>query len=145
VISSCASPYSTTADSTCKAVVPDLTAGTTATDNCYVSKTQSIASGTFVTIGVTNISVTASDNFGNTATCYSTFTVTDITPPTIEECGPAVIVSADSTCHRLVPDFVATTSYEENCDIEAANQTIPVGTSKSLGMFNVSILILESR
>ncbi len=55
----------------------------TATDNCanVVTVTQAPASGSFFSVGTTNVAVTAADQCGNTSTCSFTVTVNDVQAP----------------------------------------------------------------
>jgi hypothetical protein len=69
-------PTSVTADSSDHASIPDVVAGSTASDNCGpVTVTQSPLAGTVVGIGTHTITLTATDAAGNTRTATTTFTV----------------------------------------------------------------------
>ncbi|HEU5131715.1 MAG TPA: HYR domain-containing protein, partial [Pyrinomonadaceae bacterium] len=71
-------PTSTTADGTGHATIPNVVAGTTASDNCGpVTVTQSSLAGTVVGAGTYTITITATDAAGNTRTATTTFTVID--------------------------------------------------------------------
>jgi hypothetical protein len=80
-------PVGTTAsaDNTCHALVPNVLPGVTITDNCPgpFTKSQTPAAGTSVTLGVTSITVNVKDASGNPASCATTFTVVDTTPPVV--------------------------------------------------------------
>jgi CSLREA domain-containing protein len=77
VITSCAPPQTATANSSGQATVPNFTNSVTASDNCGVTtKTQSPAAGTVVGVGVTTVTITVRDAANNSATCQTTFTVT---------------------------------------------------------------------
>lgn len=75
------------ANNSCGASVPDAVAASTFTDNCTPAdeliKSQSPAAGTAVGLGTTAISVSATDESGNTATAGTSLTVADTTPPVI--------------------------------------------------------------
>jgi hypothetical protein len=69
---------STTADGTGHATIPNVVAGTAASDNCGpVTVTQSPLAGTVVGTGTHTITITATDGAGNTSTATTTFTVMD--------------------------------------------------------------------
>src|SRR5262249_25601306 len=72
-------PASASADSTGHATIPNVVAGTTASDNCGpVTVTQSPLAGTVVGTGAHTITITATDAAGNTSTATTTFTVNGV-------------------------------------------------------------------
>jgi hypothetical protein len=74
-------PTSVNADSTGHATIPDVVAGTTASDNCGpVTVTQNPLAGTVVGTGTHTITITATDAPGNTSTATTTFTVNSVNP-----------------------------------------------------------------
>src|SRR5207247_2559291 len=83
---SCPAPTSASAGTNCLAAVPDVLGGMSASDNCSgtngIALSQSPAAGTLVGLGTHVITVTATDAATNSATCTTTFTVTDDTAPT---------------------------------------------------------------
>ncbi len=84
----CPAPSTASADpSTCTAPIPNVASSANATDNCSssgsITKTQSPAAGTPVGLGTHTITVTATDQAGNSSTCTTTFTVTDSSGPAL--------------------------------------------------------------
>jgi uncharacterized repeat protein (TIGR01451 family) len=77
VIASCAPPQIADAAANCEVAVPDFTVGLAASDNCdgSLTVTQVPAAGTLVGAGTNTVTLTVSDDAGNTATCTTTFTV----------------------------------------------------------------------
>ncbi len=138
-ITSCAPAQSAFADAACQAAVPDFTAGTTATDECTATLSQSPLAGTLVGPGVTNVTITATDPGGQTATCGASFTVTDNTPPTIATCAPIQSALADNVCQASVPDFTATTSASDNCGTVVLTQVPAAGAVVGLGATAITI------
>src|SRR5207248_1496289 len=78
---SCPAPTSASADAGCQAPVPNVLGGVTASDSCSgtngITLSQSPVAGTLVGLGTNTITVTATDEAGNSANCTTTFTVTD--------------------------------------------------------------------
>jgi len=141
-IVSCAPPQSANASGTCQVALPDFTTGVTANDDCTPSGslviTQTPAAGTLVGTGVTNVTIKVTDAANNFSTCPTTFTVTDVTPPSITTCGPAQSAFADVNCQAAVPDFTATTVASDNCSF-TLSQVPAAGTLVGLGITNVTI------
>ncbi len=79
----CTGPFAANLSGDCSFIVPDYTALTSATDDCAGTVvTQSPAAGSTVNgAGAHTITFTATDAGGNTATCSTTLTLTDITAP----------------------------------------------------------------
>ncbi|MDQ5857382.1 MAG: immunoglobulin domain-containing protein, partial [Acidobacteriota bacterium] len=127
------------AGATCQAAVPDYTADTTADDNCgTVTLTQSPAAGTLVGFGPHNVTVTADDGNGNTATDTVVFTVNDNTAPTIT--APADSSAfADASCQAAVPDYTAGTTAADNCGTVTLTQSPAAGTLVGFGPHNVTV------
>ncbi len=114
VIVSCAPAQSASANASCQAAVPNFAANVTATDNCTAAAsltiTQSPAVGTLVSTGVTTVTITVKDAANNTATCSTTFTVTDNTPPVLSGQGASTTINCPAT-----PVFTAPVAYDA-CD-----------------------------
>ncbi|NVO21681.1 MAG: SprB repeat-containing protein, partial [Bacteroidetes bacterium] len=150
-IVTCAPAQSAYANGSCQSAVPDFTTHVTATDNCTASNaltiTQSPTAGTLVGTGVTNVTITVKDAANNSATCTTTFTVTDNTAPTIVACAPAQTAYANASCHASVPNFTANVTATDNCT-SAANLTITqspaAGTLVGTGVTNVTITVKDA-
>jgi hypothetical protein len=110
-------PTSTTADGTGHATIPNVVAGTTASDNCGpVTVTQSPLAGTVVGVGAHPITITATDAAGNTSTATTTFTVIEArltfsvsaSPSTVgrNKTTKVEVVYTNTTAERLTVSFV---------------------------------------
>src|SRR5205814_7687420 len=81
----CPAATGASAGAGCQAAVPNILSGVTASDNCSsagsITLVQSPTAGTMVGLGAHTITVTATDAAGNSATCTTSFTVTDNAPP----------------------------------------------------------------
>src|SRR5205823_13932698 len=90
----------------------------TVSDNCSssgaITLSQSPAAGTLVGLGTNTITVTATDEAGNSATCTTTFTVTDNTAPTVI-CSATPSAFADGNCQAAVPDVLGGVTASDNC------------------------------
>jgi hypothetical protein len=114
-------------DASCEASVPDLTAGATATDNCGTATvTQDPAAGTTITAD-TVVTLTATDDAGNTATCTVSITVQDVTDPVIT-CPGDVSVDLDTNCEASVPDLAGQATASDNCGDPTVTQDPAAGT-----------------
>src|SRR5204863_474195 len=106
------------ADGNCQAAVPDVLGGVSVSDSCSptnsISLSQSPAAGTLVGLGTNTITVTATDEAGNSATCTTTFTVSDNTAPTVI-CSATPSTFADGNCQAAVPDVLGGVSVSDSC------------------------------
>src|SRR5213076_3218271 len=114
----CSATPSAFADANCQATVPDVLGGVTASDNCSptnsITLIQSPAAGTLVGLGTNTITVTATDAAGNSATCTTSFVVTDNTAPTVV-CSATAGPFADANCQATVPNVLGGVSVSDNC------------------------------
>ena len=150
-ITTCAANQSASANASCQAAVPNFTAGVVATDNCtaagLLSITQSPAAGTLVGVGVHNITITVKDAGNNQSTCLATFTVNDVTPPTITTCAPNQSASANATCQATVPNFTAGVVATDNCSaagLLSITQSPAAGTLVGEGVHNITITVKDA-
>jgi hypothetical protein len=87
-ITACAPAQTAAGNAGCQAQVPDFRSGVTATDSCTAAASlvisQTPAPGTWVGLGVTQITLTATDGaFLSSQPCLTTFTVTASTSTTV--------------------------------------------------------------
>lgn len=133
---------SASADANCQAPVPDYTANSTATDNCDTSLTitQDPAPGTMVSgSGPHTVTVSTTDDAGNTGSDTVIFTVNDVTAPAITA-PPDSSASADNNCLAPVPDYTATSSTSDNCDSSlTVTQSPEAGTMVGKGSHTVTV------
>src|SRR5205814_2094065 len=98
--------------------VPNVLGGVTASDNCSgtngITLVQSPAAGTLVGLGTNTITVTATDEAGNSATCTTTFTVTDTTVPTVS-CPAPTRARPDGGRQAAVPNVLGGVTASDNC------------------------------
>src|SRR5437868_5947922 len=115
---SCPAPTSASADGNCQAAVPNVLRGVTASDSCSatnaITLSQSPAAGTLVGLGTHTITVTATDESGNSASCTTTFTVSDTTVPSVS-CSAVPAASADGACQAAVPNLLGGVTASDSC------------------------------
>ncbi len=149
-ITSCGSNQSASANGSCQAAVPNMTGDVTATDNCTASgsltKTQSPTAGTLVGAGVTTVTITVKDAANNSAMCNKSFTVNDITAPSITSCGSNQSASANGSCQAAVPDMTGDVTATDNCTPSGSltrTQSPIAGTLVGLGATTVTITVKD--
>lgn len=131
VFTLCPSNTSAPAGLSCSYTVIDFTSSATATDNCNASVTitQSPAAGTVVSATSQLITLTATDDAGNQATCSFTVSITDTTNPTFTSCPADANVQVGSLCNYTLADFTVTASANDNCDASVSiTQSPAIGT-----------------
>src|SRR5258705_8447581 len=146
----CPAPTSVSAGTNCLAAVPDVLGGVSASDNCSatngITMSQSPTAGTLVGLGVHVITVTATDGATNSATCTTTFTVTDDTVPTVI-CPAPTSVSAGTNCLAAVPDVLGGVSASDNCSVTngiTLSQSPTAGTLVGLGVHVITVTATDA-
>lgn len=131
-------PAATTAsaNSSCQAPIPDVTAGSSASDNCgSVTVSQSPAAGTPVGLGTHQITVTATDAAGNSSTATTSVTVSDTTAPVLSCPANIVVTLPPNTSATSMAVNFATPTATDNCSTPtvttsvASGSVFPVGTT----------------
>ncbi|MCW5517433.1 Ig-like domain-containing protein [Muriicola sp. Z0-33] len=102
-------------------------------DRPGVTASASPAGGSFFPVGITEVTIMATDAAGNTALCTFNVTVNDIEAPTVGV--PAdIIVSNDPGVCGAVVDFMA--DFTDNCpgvaasSVPASGSVFPIGTTE---------------
>src|SRR5438874_50984 len=146
----CPAPTSASAGTNCLAAVPDVMGGVSASDSCSgtngITLSQSPAAGTLVGLGVHVITVTATDAATNSATCTTTFTVTDDTAPTVI-CPAPTSVSAGTNCLAAVPDVLGGVSASDSCSGTngiTLSQAPAAGTLVGLGAHVITVTATDA-
>jgi gliding motility-associated-like protein len=136
VISACPANMDVALGAACSYTIPDFTGLVTATDNCDVSVaiTQSPAIGAVLLgVGSTHtVTLTATDDVGNTNSCTFQITLKDQTNPVISACPANMDVALGTSCSYTVPDFTGLVTATDNCDVSVAiTQSPAIGTALS--------------
>jgi gliding motility-associated-like protein len=103
-------------NSSCQAVLTDITSQTTAIDNCggTISYSQSPVAGTVISSN-TDVSITATDDSGNSTVCIIRVNLMDSLPPNITVCPPDQIVTVSPACTYTLADYTGLTAAVDNC------------------------------
>lgn len=132
VFSSCVSDV--TSDNNpgdCGAVVTFSLADAVATDNCpgVITYSASPASGSFFPVGTTEVTVTATDAAGNTATCTFNVTVSDTEEPSLV-CPSNVLVPNDAGL------CTANVTYTAPVGVDNCEPVLTQSLSQTISLFN---------
>ncbi len=134
----------------CEASVPDLISSVTASDNCgaggALTVTQSPAAGALVGLGTHTITVTATDAAGNSATCTTTLTVVDVTPPQVS-CPAPLTASVGANCSAAVPNISQSITASDNCTSVTAlvrSQTPAAGAAVGAGAHTITVTVRDA-
>jgi hypothetical protein len=140
-------PSNTTVDvnENCSYTVGDFTSSIMVSDNCpAVTVTQSPLAGTVLPLGDHTITLTATDNAGNTSTCSFTLTVADQTAPSMINPGDQTGLADSTNCNYVVPDLTGLVTATDNCSSSVTlTQSIPVGSVYNAGTYPVTITAMD--
>ena len=92
--------------------------------------------------GVTNVTWTANDVYGNTATCIQTVTVIDVENPIIT-CSPDLTVSSDAGICTASSVVLAMPSTSDNCSVASVTNDAPA--IYPLGSTNVTWTVVDAQ
>ena len=114
----------------------------TVTDNCgEVVVTSTYSPNDNFTRGITTVQYTATDNYGNTATCAFNVTVTGNSSPVLSACPANITVNANASCKATVnwtpPSTVG------NCVPVTLSSTRNPGTVFNLGTTPVTYTVVD--
>ena len=115
----------------------------TATDNCELGNVVvTIPSGSIFPETVTAVEYTASDLWGNTATCAFTVTVVDIVPPVFSGCPNNMTVNSGGACST--PVTWGQPSATDNCSPNPIVYSLPTpGSVFPVGFTTVNVFVKD--
>src|SRR5439155_2001167 len=146
----CSVVPATGADGNCQAAVPNVIGDVTVSDNCSaasaIALSQVPAAGTVVGLGDHLITVTATDAAGNSATCSTTFTVSDNTAPTVI-CSAVPGASAHGDCQAPIPNVLGGVTVSDGCSTASAitlSQSPAAGTLVGPGTYTIMVTATDA-
>ncbi len=106
------------ANANCQANLPDYTGDVTATDNCdnNLDITQNPAAGTVISGSTNTVTLTVTDDSGNTDQVTFNVQVIDNTDPTITSAHNDESIYANANCQANLPDYTGDVTATDNCD-----------------------------
>lgn len=133
-------------DANCDYTIADYTSEADFDDNCDQSLTitQSPAFGTVVTTQAnTSVTITATDDAGNSNFCTVTVEPSDNTSPTID-CPADVTVSVNQNCQFVLQDYTTQATVDDNCDASPSIVQDPVATTVITGSQTVELEVTDA-
>ncbi|GMU20280.1 MAG: hypothetical protein AMXMBFR13_03770 [Phycisphaerae bacterium] len=141
VITTCPPDRTLPTDGSCQAAIPDLVSETITADNCGIaSTTQSPTAGTLLGPGAHVVTITATDQAGNTATCTVNVTIADQTPPTVT-CQDATVVLDANGLVSISPSDVHDSGSDGCGTVNPVSVTPNAFTCADLGPNTVTLTV----
>ena len=138
----CPNDITVNANASCVAVLANYGAESTASDNCTananIALVQTPAPGTLLPLGTHTVTITGTDENGNSSNCTLLVTVQDASAPTVVNCPSSIIVSAGATCTGVATWTAPTVS--DNCSGSTIAQTagLASGSAFPLGVSTIT-------
>lgn len=137
----CDATYTTTIVSNCDYPVPDLTSVTSGTDNCTATAnlvfSQVPAAGS-LSSGTTNVTVSLTDESGNSGTCIVQVIADDTTPPVIT-CPGDQTEDIGTACTTSLNDYTSLAVVSDNCSGFTVSQLPAPGTNLITGHHPITL------
>ncbi len=143
VIVDCPTSQVLSCDWACLAVLPDFAGEVSATDNCDSELTieQIPAAGTSLDLGELEVTITVTDDCGNSSECPVSVSVVDDTPPTITCAENLIIDAITGTCAAAAPDL-GSPDVGDNCEVDTVENDAPA--SFSVGTTTVTWTVTDA-
>ncbi len=132
-------------DANCFATLGNYVTLASASDNCSAVFTygQSPAPGTIFS-GTTTVTITATDEAGNSGSCTFDVSVQDVINPTIT-CPSNTTLPASATCSAVLPDYSGSAVVNDNCTASGnlVFTQVPAVSSTISGTQTVSLTVTD--
>jgi hypothetical protein len=132
----CPADQTVAADGDCEGTVGSWSA-IEVTDNCTVNSSWTVVQSPVSSTGLSGhndseiITLSATDDSGNTGSCTFTVTLKDVTPPSIT-CPINLTVAANGDCEAALPNFTAMAATSDNCAITLNVSQTPLSGSGTI-------------
>ncbi len=146
VISSNHSDQTIDASANCEVSLPDYTSDIIATDNCDADLeiNQNPIAGTSISGNTNTVTLTVSDDAGNTSEVAFNVSVEDNTNPVISSNHIDQTIDANANCEANLPDYTSDIIATDNCDTDLdINQNPVAGTSISGNINTVTLVVSD--
>lgn len=145
VVNVCPADQVLALNANCTAVLPNFIGDVDASDNCDATLqiSQVPASGTtLVSGGVQVVTMSVSDDAGNTVTCEFEVTLEDNTDPTVA-CPGNQVLNLDANCEFTVPDYTGLANASDACGTVTLTQS-PLAGSVITSQLNATIIATDN-
>jgi gliding motility-associated-like protein len=130
----------------CNYTIPNFVGTHSAFDNCTASGLLSFSQNPLPGVAansITPVSITYTDQTGNSSTCITTIYPIDIIPPTIT-CAPNQVVNNVALCTSTLPNMVPGVIVSDNCSDFTITQSPVAGTVLSAGANPIIFTIIDA-
>jgi hypothetical protein len=126
----------------CEVLLPDYIGDVITTDNCDVNPavTQSPEAGTLISGATNTVTLTVTDDVGNTAEVTFNVTVEDNTNPEITSTHTDQTVDANAECEAILSDYTGDVIASDNCDSNIDITQNPIVGTVIFGTLNTVTL-----
>jgi len=142
----CLSDTAVAISNPCNYTVPNLEATYTATDGCAASGMltfqQNPPAGA-PSNGITAVSLTVTDPYGNSATCITHVTPIDMNPATIT-CPGTQTVTNGTSCFHTIADYTGLAGVADNCTSYTVTQSPAPGLIVPAGPNPVTLTVTDA-
>jgi hypothetical protein len=133
-------------EGSCSASLPDYTGDVNAGDNCddALEITQSPVAGSTISGATNNITLTVTDDVGNSSQVSFNVAIADDTDPLITSTHSDQNLDADVLCEANLPDYTGDLTATDNCDATLdITQSPPVGATISGATNAVTLTVTD--
>lgn len=139
-------PLSINFDSNCNYTLADYSAQASFTDNCDQSLTVTQSPGFGTVIGTqlpTNVTLTATDDAGNSNTCTFSVAPVDVTAPSLS-CPSNQLADFDGTCQFTLIDYRSLATASDNCSSPVTVTQFPGSGQVITGSTSILITAVDN-